>query len=309
MSEMRTVGELVLQALGAMDCPDHVPAEPGDYVDADGYLHCGRCRKRKEFRREIAEMGVKLVLPCLCDCTRAIRDAEELRARQSAMWAAIDALPRGVNILRSDGLREARFSRCTETPENAAVIKKARNYARRFDEMLSRGGGLYLYGAPGRGKTYLAACIANALTDNRRPVLGLQTAQVTSYGAFGADANARANMLRAAISAELLIVDDLGTERTTETAQEALFRLLDARVCAGKPMIITSNYPPEALAQSVDWAQGASGDAELARRRARIMDRVLGRCMPIELRGKSWRIANARTIAAEINKILEGEND
>ena len=43
-----------------------------DYVDEDGCLHCGICRKRKQMK--VSLMGFEHVVSCLCEC--------EVKARQ-----------------------------------------------------------------------------------------------------------------------------------------------------------------------------------------------------------------------------------
>ena len=37
-----------------------------DYVDEDGCLHCGICRKRKQMK--VSLMGFEHVVSCLCEC-------------------------------------------------------------------------------------------------------------------------------------------------------------------------------------------------------------------------------------------------
>ena len=49
--------------------------------------------------------------------------------------------------------------------ENPAAIQCAKNYADNFDSFARDGAGLFLYGASGSGKTFLAAAIVNELTD------------------------------------------------------------------------------------------------------------------------------------------------
>ena len=49
------------------------------------------------------------------------------------------------------------------------------------------------------------------------------------------------------MNCDLLVLDDLGSEKQSEWADQELFRLIDHRANEGKPVIITSNVPMEAL--------------------------------------------------------------
>ena len=46
---------------------------------------------------------------------------------------------------------------------------------------------------------------------------------------------------------ELLVLDDLGIERDTEYAHEHVYNVIDSRYRSGKPLIVTTNLPLEAL--------------------------------------------------------------
>ena len=57
-------------------------------------------------------------------------------------------------------------------------------------------------------------------------------------GYSGADEAAYIGMLNAC---SLLIIDDLGAERNTDYALEKVYNVIDSRVRADKPMILTTN--------------------------------------------------------------------
>jgi DNA replication protein DnaC len=67
---------------------------------------------------------------------------------------------------------------------------------------------------------------------------------------LGNDSKAEFDALfESALAADLLIIDDLGTERLPESAEEVLFELLDSRTENHAPTIITSNYRLEELSE------------------------------------------------------------
>lgn len=111
---------------------------------------------------------------------------------------------------------------------------------------------LVLYGNVGAGKTY-AAVVALRESYHRTgkrgafwPVIDL----LERYRAtFDAD---RAVESVATIDAEmrrthLLVLDDLGKQKSSEWAEQQLFRLIDERHRERKPLIVTTNTPPENL--------------------------------------------------------------
>ena len=82
---------------------------------------------------------------------------------------------------------------------------------------------------------------------------------------------------------DLLIIDDLGVERSTEYALEQMFFVIDSRYRSRRPIIITTNLIKlSELKNSPDLAH------------TRIYDRILERCAPILFDGKNFREENAR---------------
>lgn len=75
----------------------------------------------------------------------------------------------------------------------------------------------------------------------------------------------------------LLIIDDLGAERKSEYMQEMVFNIIDARYRSGLPLIITTNLTIEEIKKTDDLTC------------RRIYDRIIERCFPIEMNGKSRR--------------------
>ena len=97
-----------------------------------------------------------------------------------------------------------------------------------FREMEEKNQGLLLYGPVGTGKSYTAACIANALMEKEIPVVMtsfvkiLQDIQMMNKGESG--------YLDTLNAARLLIIDDLGAERDTVYALEKVYNVIDSRI-------------------------------------------------------------------------------
>ena len=92
---------------------------------------------------------------------------------------------------------------------------------------------------------------------------------------------------------ELLIIDDLGVERSSEYVLENIFSVIDWRYRSGKPLIITTNLPLAQLKQ------------ETKIEKKRIYDRILERCIPVKIDGVSRREAMANDNMQTMKNILK----
>lgn len=111
---------------------------------------------------------------------------------------------------------------------------------------------LLFYGTTGLGKTFMCNCIAKSLLDKGKIVL-YQTAfnildVIRSYkfkdSASVPTADLTYNLL---FTADLLIIDDLGTELTTSFSNTEMFNIINSRLVAGKKTIISTNHHPRQL--------------------------------------------------------------
>jgi DNA replication protein DnaC len=104
-------------------------------------------------------------------------------------------------------------------------------------------------GPVGTGKTFAAACIANALIERGVPVL------MTSFPVILGTSKYELNdTIRQAQEYDLIIVDDLGVERDTDYALEIVFQFVDARYRSGKPLIVTTNLTPQEMRKQTGLA-------------------------------------------------------
>ena len=117
-------------------------------------------------------------------------------------------------------------------------MKYAKQYVEHWDEVKMKSMEMLLWGDVGTGKSYMAACIANALLEQEKRVL-MTNFTTISNGVFVAiDKN---DYIESVCEYDLLILDDLGLERNSGLVVENVFSVLDRRVCSGKTMIITTN--------------------------------------------------------------------
>ena len=101
-------------------------------------------------------------------------------------------------------------------------------------------GGHDLWGDVGTGKSFVAACIANALLDQGIPVLMMNFSKILNQmGAMYSEERYR--YIASFSNYSLLILDDLGIERSTEYALEQVYAVIDEWYKSGLPVIITTN--------------------------------------------------------------------
>ena len=133
----------------------------GDY-EKDGLLYCGKCHTPKEFRGSF--LGMVKVVPCLCRC-RSEKLAEEEQQRKAEKQQARIRQHRRASFLESD-MQHWNFA--ADDGADSRIMRAAKNYVGNFTQLREQGKGLLLYGGVGTGKTFAAACIANALIDSGR---------------------------------------------------------------------------------------------------------------------------------------------
>lgn len=259
-------------------------AQEGDYIGEDGLLRCGKCNQMKQCEIKVNfPGGVSVRRPyIMCSCEREKyqklqreEEVKELR-RVSLMDAA---------------LREVTFDKVEINQRNTRAYNVGKKYVEAFDEMYKRNQGLLLYGSPGTGKTYLAACIANALIDKGIRVIMTSFVKLLSVSNMHKEEDEET--IRKITGAPLLVVDDLGAERDTDYALERVYNIIDSRYRAKKPMILTTNL-------SIDEIKRTDSI-----RHQRIYDRIVQYCYPVELTGASWRLREAGKRFDEVKKILE----
>ena len=154
------------------------------------------------------------------------------------------------------------------------VMKVAKDYVSKWSDFASKNAGLVIWGDVGTGKTFFAACIANALVEQNVSVKMTNFSTILNDLFAESDKNKYLDRLN---KHSLLIIDDLGIERGTEYALEQVYNVIDTRYKSGKPLIVTTNLTLDELKFPTDIPH------------KRIYDRVLGMCVPVMFNGMNFR--------------------
>lgn len=120
-------------------------------------------------------------------------------------------------------------------------MEKIKNSALNFiDKFSSTSENLFFYGSAGTGKTFLSHCIAKDLLDNGNLVV-YRTAQDLIQNLRQIRFTGDKSLESLIFNCDLLIIDDLGTEETTDLSSTELFNLLNKKLLKRKKMIISTN--------------------------------------------------------------------
>lgn len=285
---MGNVGDVAQNALTEiLGKQGNIKANESDFMH-DGLLYCGVCRKKKQTRIKID--GISKVVTCICDCeAKEIEEVEKQKQYEEDM--------RRISRLRSaslidERLRNASFDSFKVTKENRNLHIMAKRYVDNFDSMRKNSQGLLFWGPVGTGKSYVAACIANELLNRRVSVIMTSFVKILqNVQSLQVD---ESKLIARLNSAELLIIDDLGTERNTDYALEKVYNIIDSRYLSGKPLILTTNLTLPEMQECQDT------------RYKRIYDRIFEMCYPYRVSGVSWRIQQAARRFNEMQELLEG---
>lgn len=232
-------------------------------------LHGGRvCPQCGTVRRQIYRFhpfplpepygrGQWFVEDCLCI---AERRRQERQARQELLQVQpADPLP--------PALRGHTFATFKVAPYNQEPFKICTAYVEKFAE-LKNGQGLLLTGKSGTGKTHLACAVANALKEKYWVQFAHVPTLLEKLRTGSVD-------LEPLVNAQLLILDDIGSERESAWTIERLLIIVEGRLVHCRPTIYTTNY------------EAADLDKRLG---MRLASRILGHNVALVLHGPDYRL-------------------
>ena len=256
----------------------------GDYRNEDGLLICGKCHTAKECKITVPMFEGTRIVSCVCKCKREQLNAEEEERKELMRKQEIDRM-------RSIGIQDKKiieYNFENDDRQNTAVGNIARKYVDKFSQMKEKNFGILFYGDTGTGKSFFAGCIANALIDKGIPVLATSITRLINQLFSVEDKN---ELIKDICKYDLLIIDDIGAERSTDYALEQVYTLIDERYKSNKPMIITTNLSYEEMSNATDL------------KLKRIYDRILEKCYPIKVEGQRRRETGFKNMR-EMNNLL-----
>lgn len=251
-----------------------------DEVEVDGIIICTKCGTARMFKSDDGTF-----------CTRALCKCQSLQAEKQAQIAQYKEHCNEVkrlSMISVLGPRQMLTFDMLDLNVDISFIRTAerlRTYCDNWKKVRQAGAGFYLYSqTPGNGKTALTACVANALTEKYIPTLMTNMLEISKRlrYAYSTGNQPEYEILQILVSAEFLVIDDLGVERLTKSGedtflQERLYDIINRRYNEFKPTAFTSNFTLEQLVKERGlWLRTAD--------RIREMSHAM-----IELKGTSYR--------------------
>ncbi|BER91728.1 ATP-binding protein [Thermatribacter velox] len=214
-------------------------------------IFCGRPFREQALPEHLLRLpgiGEKLRYVPQCDCYRKEREKEERRRREEEARRLQEE--HFAELFKRSRLAP-RFAKRTLSsfhPRDARqeeVLQVFSDYLCSFGEVRSKElNGIYLFGAPARGKTHLAAGLVNELLQQGVFCIYAKCAELPpSLRAHFRDGE-KEKVITPLLEAELLVLDDLGAEERRDWFFDDLYRILDHRMEWLLPTVITSNLSP-----------------------------------------------------------------
>ena len=265
---------------------DHIPGE-NEYIGEDGLIYCSICHEPKE--KPIPEDSFCSFLqfhPRDCACERRMRKEEKEQRHMEEHLRTVTHL-RSI-CFQSPFMHNWTFENSKYDNEQQ---RTAKNYVKNWKYYKQHNSGLLFWGGVGTGKSYLAACIANALIDREVSVRMITLADVLNHK--GED---RAEFIQELCSPSLLILDDFGMERDTSFGVEIVSLVVNTRVKMNMPLILTTNLPYDEIKNAPDT------DHE------RIYSRIRGVTVPVKFSGPDLRVFMQKQHLADMKEMMRKED-
>ncbi len=198
---------------------------PEDYLDIK--YHCSNCRDTG-----FDDNGTR----CIC-------------FKELASSLSIEELNRSANMPECD-FEHFKLSYYSEKPDPNGVrpyenMREVFRFCKRYAEGFSlKSGSLLMIGNPGLGKTHMSVSIAKEV---------LKKGYTCAYGSvqnylidiererFGRGVPGK-DTLSLLLSADLLVLDDLGSENCTQFTESVLYNIINTRINTSVPTIVNTNY-------------------------------------------------------------------
>jgi DNA replication protein DnaC len=181
--------------------------------------------------------------PCECRAPRLAR------RRAKGVASTIPKRFRGVSFDRPP------VSDMASNAGSAPVVSAVRDFTGAVDERLDAGRGLWLMGDVGTGKTTLAMLVSKAAVEAGRSVaiysLPRLLARIRRTYDAEAGEDSYLQFFKRLTSVDLLHIDDLGAEKSSDWVLEQLYAIVDERYEAERSMVVTTNLDQSSLEEQI----------------------------------------------------------
>lgn len=179
----------------------------------------------------------------MCSCLRELCRQEQKKELTSLLGSGRESF----DTFRLDVYSDAYDDTLGTSPRK--LMQSNFNICRRYAQNFTpQSGNLLFSGATGLGKTFLSACIARQVADRGFSVV-YETA-IRMFADFEAEkfgGEEQRGLTHKYLACDLLIIDDIGTEMTTQFTISAMYNIINTRLMDGKATVISTNLVPESI--------------------------------------------------------------
>lgn len=166
--------------------------------------------------------------------------------------------------------------------QTKSAVEEVREFSDDLDRRLAEGSGICLFGGVGTGKTTLAMLVSKTAIEAGRSVaiysLPKLLARIRRTYAAEQGEDSYLAFFERLTEVDLLHVDDLGAEKSSDWVLEQLYALVNERYESQRSMIVTTNLEFKELEDQIG---------------ARTVSRLNEMCRPIPLFGEDSRFGQA----------------
>ena len=126
------------------------------------------------------------------------------------------------------------------------AVARVRGYVDTLDERLAAGDGLWISGSIGTGKTWLAMLVARYAIERGNGVAVYSVPRLLSEirRTYDGEGTTTLDLLDQLTEVSLLVLDDVGTERSNPWVLEQLYTIINERWQERRAIVLTTNLDP-----------------------------------------------------------------
>ena len=180
-------------------------------------------------------------------------------------------------------------SKCLDT------YKIAKQYAEDFSPGITKG--LIFQGRAGSGKTSLVAAIAHEIIEQKMiPIRFIEAFDLllNIRKAYSTKTCEELDLIEKFSKCQLLVIDDLGTEKNTDWVQQIFYKIINDRYKLELPTIITTNLTLEELEKRLD---------------ERVTSRIVEMCKLVKMPDINYRLSYQKSKSKLVQLRIENNLD